>query len=443
MAIIDSQAAFLDRCKKFGLDQVLTTVLQDNGIASFGAFAHVARFNPAATDDQPLSDAIEAISGTKPTALQMTHLRRLHFEAHTMSVAEARHRIEQTEDSMPRKLPAPERAARYNQQKLRLTGLVWSLNLEPSHRLLDKVQQQIEENTAAFVSLDQCTSRQQEMAGVKREQSVKIDTATGVMKIAEHEADLWSNTSTDHHLRLAFRRRALAYDQSGLAGYEVMEVWTEKLFSAMLEQAPPGYSAPSRDRILGADRQLFSKVVEMCREGVSVTVVRGVATRPVEAAIQALANDSTVIFHLLPLPNHSGPSSAFKALSDDGPILESNNQRKKRRKAAQAEARGSEVQHVQQAKGSSKGSQAGKGKGKSKGKGKHKFDANGLPSALKGCNKTVKGERACIWFNLGICDNQANPGEICRQGIHLCMAPECGDLHPAISCPHRLGRAVQ
>ena len=143
MAIIDSTAAFTERARKFGLSDDIITALRDANVGSYGAFAFVAVFNPAAVEDAPLSAALATIIGSVPTATQMAFFRRLHFEAHAMTVADAKIRVEQSEDAAPRKLPAPERAARYTVQKNRLTGLVWSLALEPSHRLLDRVQQQV------------------------------------------------------------------------------------------------------------------------------------------------------------------------------------------------------------------------------------------------------------------------------------------------------------
>lgn len=108
MAIIDSIAAFADRCQKFGLDDPMIDMLKQNRLCSYGAFANVARFNPAATDDQPLSDSIEAISGTRPTALQMVHLRRLHFESYALTVAETKLRLEGVhEDTSIKKATSP------------------------------------------------------------------------------------------------------------------------------------------------------------------------------------------------------------------------------------------------------------------------------------------------------------------------------------------------
>ena len=214
MAIIDSVAAFADRCLRLGLSQNVVDSLKQANMCSYGAYTFITTFNPQSTDERPLQEAVERIIGQAPTASEMAYHRRLHFDAHAMTIADARIRVEAPstgDDSAIRKLPAPERTARYNQQKARLTGLVWSLTLEPSHRLLDKVQQQIEENTAAFISLDLCTCRQQELAGIRKESVVKIDPITGAMSFSEKQSDEWANTSSDHNLRMAFRRRALAY----------------------------------------------------------------------------------------------------------------------------------------------------------------------------------------------------------------------------------------
>ena len=432
MAIIDSTAAFAERARRFGLPDDIIQSLTDANVGSFGSFAFVAVFNPAALDDAPLSTAIENIIGTAPTAAQMAFFRRLHFEAHALTIADARIRVEQSEDAVPRRLPGPERAARYESQKTRLTGLVWSLTLEPSHRLLDRVQQQVEDNTAAHVSLDHCTCRQQELAGVKKNSEIKIDPITGLIRIGEKEAEDWANTSSDHNLRLAFRRRALAYDQSNLATYEIMEEWTEKLFDCLNDIVPSGFSAPTRDRILSADRQLFSKVTEFCRTGVVPVLLLGHLTRPVESAIRAFENHPSVTFYLLPFPSSRqptvpGPSGVPSQASDQQVMSRSKRKREAQKlKAAAAPRLPPPAPHPKSAP------RPPKGKGKGKGKGE-------LPAPLVGCWRQVKGEKACIFFNLGTCENPERPGETCRQGIHLCMVPQCGGLHAAVLCPLRVG----
>jgi hypothetical protein len=392
----------------------------------------VTTFNPQSTDERPLKTAIERITGSEPTAVEMAYHRRLHFDAHAMTIADARLRVEAPamgDDSAIRKLPAPERTDRYEKQRTRLTGLVWSLTLEPSHRLLDKAQQQIEENTASYISLDQCTCRQQELAGVRKESVVKIDPVTGAMSFSEKQSDEWANTSSDHNLRMAFRRRALAYDQSNLATYEVMETWTERLFSAMMDPPPAGYSAPTRDRILAADRQLFAKVVEACRSGVLPKAVGASILLPIEVAMEKFADHPTVIFNLLPLPSISQSSKRqFEPASSSEP------QSKRKRGNAGRRSKDKANSPTQ-----AEPDKPAKGKGKGK-KGVGKSKEQPLPPALQGCWRTVKGKKACVYFNMAICENHAAPGEECRQGIHLCMTPQCGEGHPAVMCPKRVSR---
>ena len=408
-------------------------------MCSYGAFAFVTTFNPQAADDKPLSDAIQNITGIAPTVVEMAYFRRLHLEAHAMTVADARLRIEAPpngEESTVRKMPAPERTERYNKQKTRLTGLVWSLTLEPSHRLIDKTQQQVEDNAPSYISLDQCTCRQQELAGIRKEPTVRIDPATGTMSVGEKQTEEWANTSSDHNLRMAFRRRALAYDQCNLVSYEQMEVWTERLFSAMLDIPPAGYSAPTRDRILAADRQLFAKVVETCRSGVIPANDETGIYNPIESAIKLYAEHPSVIFHLLPLPT-LGLSSKRPADSNQEPNKRQRGNSGRRLKRDNNNQR----DNVTNASSSSKPAEKdrSKGQGKDRGKGSKGKEAQ-LPPALQGCWRTVKGKKACIYFNMAICENRAGAGEECRQGIHLCMQPQCGENHPAVMCPKRINK---
>ena len=424
MAIVDSVAAFSERAKYFGIEQTDLEVLVRKKAASFGAFAWVATFNPSSTDDGPLKTALRDILERDPTVLDMSRFRRLHFESHAIAVSDARIRVERTDEAPARKLPAPERAARYQEQKDRLTGLVWNLHLEPSHALLDKVQAQVEENMPSYIEPELCTSRNQELSGIKRETSAKIDSSSGILKLTKEEVPEKADTQSDYNLRLAFRRRALAYDQSSICSYEVMEMWSEKLFGAMAEVPPPGYNPPSRAQILAADKQLFAKICEKCRNGVLPTTIRGNITRPIEDALEKFEHDVTVTFHLLPLPSGT-PHRVAQSKAIDKEMEDS----------AANDGRGG--------KGWASRRQSPYGGGKGKGGKGGKSGKNGksggkkLPYELKGCWTHVKGKQACPWFNLAKCRSKTKPGDNCNLGIHLCMAPGCGEPHPAITCPKR------
>jgi hypothetical protein len=380
--------------------------LSQQKYASFGAFTFVATYVPNSPDDKPLKEALEAILGAAPTAADMGRWRRLHFEAHAMTVADTRNRIEGGNDDTPKKLPAAERASRFEMQKTKLSGLTWTPSLEPSYALVDRVQAQVEENLGSYVSLDLCTSRAQEIAGVKKDKEITaVVEPNHNLKIATKEPDMKAPIASDLHLRLAFRRRALAYDQCNLIGYEVLEAWAEKLFGAMELIPPPSYASVSRSQILSADQALFSKAIEVCRRGIVPRTDKGLLVRPFEEALLKFMDDPSVIFNLLPLPIGSGKHKTSLDVEMEGSA------KKQKGEFPKPSARG-----------------------KGKGKGKGKKDPPKLPQSLAGCWKNVRGKAACKFFNMNICKSDARPGESCNQGVHLCMAPTCGQPHPAASC---------
>ena len=216
-----------------------------------------------------------------------------------------------------------------------------------------------------------------------------------------------------------------------------METWTERLFSAMMDPPPAGYSAPTRDRILAADRQLFAKVVETCRSGVLPRANGFSVVLPIEEAMSTFADHPTVIFNLLPLPSASSSSNKRDNDQTDG-----DQAYKRSRGNAGRRNKDKGKSEGQMASPGGKGGKASKGNQKGKNAGKNGGKTGGkdqpLPPALQGCWKTVKGKKACIYFNMAICENHAAPGEECKQGIHLCMTPQCGGTHPAVMCPQRV-----
>ena len=417
MAIIDSEASFASRALSFGIKQTDIDLLRDQKYCSFGAFTFIATYQPNSADDSALKASLNNVLGSEPTSSAMGKWRRLHFESHALTVADARSRVEGSSDDPPKKLPAPERAARYEQQKTRLTGLIWTSALEPSHALVDRIQQQFEENQGSYVQLELCTSRLQELSGVKKDKEIAAAIEPNhLLKITTKEPDVKASLVSDLALRQAFRRRALAYDQCNLIAYEALEVWSEKLFAAMEQIPPPGYAQVSRFQIIAADKEMFIKVIERCRAGIVPNVsASGSVVRPMQEAVETFQDDTKALFHLLPLPS-TGGGYKKKQPTIDEEMDEEDHQAKKHKPA----------------NGPGKVKAAGKGNGKGKGKSKAKGDK--LPPALTGCWKLIKGKPGCKWFNVGTCHSQAQAGEECKFGVHLCMAPGCGLPHPAFSC---------
>ena len=379
-----------------GIDEVSLNVLQaaPHNVDTFAAFAFLVPYNAAAPDDKPLVDALTAILPVAPSVTTMGKFRRLQFESYTMILADARSRVERTDDSAPRKMPGPERHARLQEQIVRLSGVDISQGNEPSHSLIDTVHQMLEDGMIKHLPVEKSTCRSQELQGVKSDSEV-------------------AKLGSDFLVRQAFLRRALAFDQAQIISFRTHESWINSLFEAMQREPPPGYAKTSLSQILAADKEIFILMGERCRAGIAQAAN---GFRPADDCMLRLMDHSKIQFLLLPLPTSSGR----------------NNTGVKRSWEPSSSAEGGHD--------AIKGNSKGRGKGKSKGRGKsgksQPKTTRPLPEALAGCVSLINGKRPCFSFNLDGCE-LAGPGESCFKGIHRCCRPNCGEAHAAKACPKR------
>ena len=57
------------------------------------------------------------------------------------------------------------------------------------------------------------------------------------------------DTGSAHLLRMALRRRALAYDVANITSFD-LERWHQSLFDRLNYELPPGYSSPSMAQLI-------------------------------------------------------------------------------------------------------------------------------------------------------------------------------------------------
>ena len=108
-------------------------------------------------------------------------LRRLFVEAYTLAAADLRSKVERTADDPPKRLPVAERAARFEKLRRRLVGVSLEGDLEPSHHLVDRIVQMVEDGALKYVPWADCTTRADELVGVKVDKTWKPDS-TGFVK---------------------------------------------------------------------------------------------------------------------------------------------------------------------------------------------------------------------------------------------------------------------
>ena len=191
----------------------------------------------------------------------------------------------------------------------------------------------------------------------------------------------------------------------GPIDYNIFQEWTSRLFQLMRQPAPPGFKQPTLVQLLRTDRQCFVRMQELARDGIKP---RPDGTRPLDAILQNMHNDSSVMFYMLPAQQVHRERSRSPHKDKKGAWDKYN------KWGANKNWQGWEKK---QGKGS-KGQQWNSGK---------------LPLALKGCASATP---ICFSFNISTCD-KTQPGGTCDKGLHVCATKNCHENHPHHSCPER------
>ena len=404
---LDSSVAFRQRALQCQISEDHVARLQDDGIRTFAQYAFCCTYSPGGSDEKPLLDRIEGAIGAKPSAAEVANFRRLFYESHALALNDLKTRLERTENAEAKSLPLAEKVDRIQQLKGRLTGLLITQALEPSHALIDKAVQQYEDNCLKFLDLSICTSREQEILSDKSSTQLSFDSS-GNIKVSKRSQELECALNGEMKLRAAFQRRALAYDIAGIATYNQMEMWTTMLFDMLQRDPPNGYRHVSIDQIIRADKRLWLKVVESTRSQVTL---KESGVRKVDLAIQTWMHHPEVQFHFLPLPAQSVRSDP-KPKSD----AKQEPQLKKQR-----------LDFVKDFSPSFK-------KGSGKGKGKR----GQFIEVPEGCSILFgdPGKPVCKQFNVGRCRANVKPGKRCAYGFHVCWRKGCNKPVSATECVH-------
>ncbi len=384
---LDSKASFQARAKQIGLDDAQVTALERSGITTFAGFAYATTYQPGQADDAPLLTFLATSFGARPDAGTAASCRRLFLESHTLALEDLKSRLDRSESTEARTIPLAEKMERIRQQQTRLRGVTFSPTVMPSHALIDKCCQQMEDQCLTYIELTKCTSRQDETLNQKSDSSISVDPTTGGLRLAKKPKLDDSVIIGEHKLRLAFQRRALAYDLANIGSFHEMDAWTHRLFEKMNETPMSGYKSVSMEQIMNADRMLWIKMADETRSNLTTDPAHG---KSFDVAWRRLVDHAEVMAYLAPLPS---PSSSRPTV--DPPW-----------------------------------NPKGKGKGKQKGAGK------GPIQVPDGCSIFTEDKKPiCKLFNVGSCFAKVKPGKRCQRGLHICWKTACRKAHSGAECP--------
>ena len=417
-ANLESEQVFKARCKAVGLSDVATGRLETSGWTTLAKFAYMSSYTPGSATDDAFVAALTRSFGGPPNDGEMSCLRRLFYEAFTLAAGYLKSTLENPDGAAPRKLAIQEKVFRMSQLKRKYSGIKIESELEPSDQLIDRFHQMAEDNRLCWVPWNECTARDHEVVGQKKK-AIFSEDQSGALKITRVEHQAVTDTSTEYLLRLALQRRGLAMEVAGILSYDVHELWVAELFTSRMREPPPQYGRVSIDALESADKALFCRLSDVCRERIAADGVN----MPVEAAFPAAMLHSTVTYRLMPLPLGSAGSGSGKwKWKGDGQDADTHEPEPK----GKGKGKGKFNKWRQQQMASGKGN---KSKGKEKGKGK-----GNVPKALIGLHtQDADGNRMCYNFNLpGGCEYEAGA---CPRGKHACMKPFCYLPHSQLEHP--------
>ena len=392
---LDSKAEFERRASLLGVNDVILQGIKDAGLNTYGRFAFAVSYSPGQPDEQPLVDMVTTFIGGPPPADQMASIRRLFWESHTLALADLKQRSEHGSESVSKKLPTSERKLRSEEQKGRLTGLVWGPDCEPSHQLVDRFVAMCEEGVINYVKPELCTSRSHEILNMKHGQSFALGS-DGNLKVKHSESDMECSVAGEMKLREAFRRRSLAMDLAQMISYTVSEEWTSYLFMSLQRDAPRGFKQINLSQIIAADKRLWILMSERSKGNVSA---KPPANKPCDALMKTLMTSNEVLNFLSPQPDIPEKHNIHNIRYEPYP-------KPKPGKGKGKEGKGSGPSEVQQP----------------------------LPD---GCSlKTSAGKPVCGFFNRGKCWHKIKHGKRCPRGLHVCWKSSCNREKPAYECTH-------
>ena len=300
MSLADSEAAFEQHCNKIVPTGALATLLNNNGIKCLSALAFaIGTPQSPPTEDQFKEFATQMNGGVELNFGMQAHLRRLHFEASAIVMAELKSRATDTSSEGARKLPMAEKAARLRDQEQRLPGIRIKGELQPSYALVDLVAQVKETNCITWIPPSKCSKTDSEVQNTIKEKPVTLSLEQQMVKLTSTEENIVADTSTDLQLQWALQRRGLAYDQCALIGYEEHEMWVQQLLGQLTREPPNGFAKVSIHQVIRADRELFTIMAQELQDSVQPDP-RGAL--PMEVKLRELRTDPRVTMFLLPMP---------------------------------------------------------------------------------------------------------------------------------------------
>ena len=298
---LDSQAVFSGRIVELGLGDIKDK-FDSLGWTSHANFAFATQYRPEADEAIFLRELYEPLT---TEAKYKPAVRRLFYESFTLAANDLKRRVESTGDEPPRRVPPLEREERRTRLAQRLIGVdLEQEELSVSDRLIDRAIEIYEGDALIYLPPGECTKREMELKGIKKDPMWVAD-ANGNIKLKVAGDDPTAAIDSQWALQFAWRRRSIAMEIGDIMSFEVHEMLTSELISAVMRTPLVGYARVSIEQALRADQLAFRLMAGRTRRGIKRDIHM---KRPCDEAMVLTLKDPLFVQSLLSLPAGSAPS---------------------------------------------------------------------------------------------------------------------------------------
>ena len=384
MSLVESTAAFNQRCDEIVEDGSLRTSLDGQGIRSHSAMAFSMGTPQMTPTEEQFVALAQRIFGAGYSVGQMSALRRLHFESTTLVISMVGERV--TSDSADkgdaaRKIPLAEKRQRKEDQMARLTGISMVGELDPSHALLDLANQMLESGAIVWLAPSKCSKRDDEVQQALKDSKSSVQVENAQLKVGPSTDTVEAEWNSELKFQWCMMRRGLAMDQCRVLSWGIHQQWVNYMLNLLSRPVSPGFQQIKLEQLVRADREMWTILVQEVTGSLKMTG----NDIPLGAHVKRLTTDPRVTMLLLPLPSNQKVSEPAGGPTRPAPT----------RPAAAAPKRPS----------------------------KRKTRAErGCPDELKKYNMKVSAGQVCWNYNLKDgCQLPTNgkPAR-CQRGLHIC-----------------------
>ena len=219
-SLLESPASFKSRALHHGLTEAQYLDLAGKGIDNLSKLAFAVT-TPGTT---PTEEALRRLlNDARPEAVtlgDLSAIRRLMFDAQTLSVAMVKQAVEGNDGQTKSELSPPERSHRIADQKTRLTGISFQGPYECAFSCYDIVSEMLEKDTPTYPQPHRFGTRSSEVSREKPAKELVIDSGAHVA-VRDAKQQVRCNIKNELEMAQALTRRALAFDLMGACTFKL------------------------------------------------------------------------------------------------------------------------------------------------------------------------------------------------------------------------------